>query len=90
MEKIKIQIELPEEFYSMLAGIVDQKIKEAMTSIAAAKGEDLLSRSEVMKQLRVSRSTLHRWAVSGQLIPLKAGRRPMYSRDQIRKFLSES
>ena len=46
-----------------------------------------LTRKEVAIGLSVSLFTLHKWAKSGYLVPIKVGKRVYYHREDIRKII---
>lgn len=59
---------------------------EASNSLFPDANDSLIPKTEVMKGLKVSHTTLWKWQVSGYLIPVKVGKRVYYKREDIERI----
>ncbi len=51
--------------------------------------EKLYTVNETMELLRISRPTLYRFIKSGQLIPLKMGKKTLFTESELTRFLED-
>ncbi len=78
---------------SDLKKVVSDTLREERERIAEeakkANEIDILSRAEVCKILSVSFATLNRWEKTGYLIPVRAGRKVHYLKDDVKRLISK-
>ncbi len=71
----------------LITDAVRDAVREAFSAEKA--NPDLLSRAETRRLLHVSNTTLNAWEKQGLLTPSRAGRRVLFPRAEIDRFLSE-
>ncbi len=59
-------------------------------SLRPPKGEEYLTRGEVISKLGVSATTLWNWSKSGYLTPIKQGKRVLYKESDIKRLRGEN
>lgn len=75
-----------------LQQVITSAVRDAVREAFSAEktNPDLLSRAETRRLLHVSNTTLLAWEKQGLLIPSRAGRRVLFRRSEIDRFLSET
>ncbi|MBQ9660816.1 MAG: helix-turn-helix domain-containing protein [Bacteroidales bacterium] len=68
--------------------LFETAVRRARAEQASADGEDYLSKAEVMELFGVCDTTLWLWAKNNYLKPVKAGRKVLYRKGDVERFLS--
>jgi excisionase family DNA binding protein len=73
----------------VIATAVHTAVRDAFAAQrVAAESPELLSREETARLLHVSYQTLSDWEKQGALTPTRAGRRVLFRRSEIERFLA--
>ncbi len=87
---INIKIELPQEVLNKLESViietVTRTIKQEVDNIKAEP--KMYTRKEAASTLRITLPTLRLYEIQGRLIPKRAGKRVLYSKQAIELFIS--
>jgi hypothetical protein len=87
---INIKIELPQEVLNKLESViietVTRTIKQQADNIKAEP--KMYTRKEAASTLRITLPTLRLYEIQGRLIPKRAGKRVLYSKQAIEHFIS--
>jgi hypothetical protein len=87
---INIKIELPQEVLNKLESViietVTRTIKQEVDNIKAEP--KMYTRKEAASALRITLPTLRLYEIQGRLIPKRAGKRVLYSKQAIELFIS--
>ncbi len=79
MKQINITQIDPDEFLSRF----DFRLKEILEKISSQKSEELLTRKEAAKYLKISLTTLYYWTKKGKIPAYSVSNRLYYKRSEI-------
>ena len=78
-----------QELQEMISNTLEEKFKALNSSTRERIEEDLLTRKETAKLLRISLPTLADWTRQGILKSINLGRRVLYSRSEVQRVLEQ-
>jgi hypothetical protein len=86
---VMLRIELPKDVIENLQRIITETVIRALSDhVDKVKTEPkLYSRKEVAKQLQVTLPTLRVYELQGRLVPKRAGKRVLYTKQAIEDFI---
>lgn len=87
MEQIKIIQVSPEELRSTISETLKSQLEAFSKNFASKDPDELLTRKETAKLLKINLATLWSWSKSGKLNSLGLGNRVYYRRSDIEKAL---
>lgn len=76
-----------EELRELLKAVIKEELNELVASIKSSQFEELLTREETCKLLKIDSSTLWSWTNKGKLICYGIGNRRYYKRSEILEAL---
>lgn len=87
---INLKIDLPQEVISKLENIIIETVTRTIQQhVADIKAEPkMFTRKEAANALRITLPTLRVYEVQGRLIPKRAGKRVLYSKQDIENFIA--
>ncbi|MFD0998717.1 helix-turn-helix domain-containing protein [Ohtaekwangia kribbensis] len=87
---INLKIDLPDDLIQKLEKvIVDTVTKTLQQRVADIKAEPkMYTRKEAANALRITLPTLRLYEIQGRLIPKRAGKRVLYSKENIEAFIA--
>lgn len=88
MSELSLKVEID---YELLADRIAARLRGNLTAQAKqadASCENYYTLTEVCDILKVGKMTLYRWAKSGYLVPLKSGKKCLYSKTTIQTLLT--
>ena len=78
--------------YQDLINFTDKIVERVLDEIIPVAGENaterLMTKQEVMEKFCVCHTTLHNWAKSGVLVPVKVGRKIHYRQGDVQELLA--
>ncbi len=78
-----------QELQEMISNTLEEKFKALNISTRERVEEDLLTRKETAKLLRISLPTLADWTRQGILKSINLGRRVLYARSEVQRVLEQ-
>lgn len=78
-----------QELQEMISNTLEEKFKALNSSTRERIEEDLLTRKETAKLLRISLPTLADWTRQGILKSINLGRRVLYARSEVQRVLEQ-
>jgi len=87
--KNSITIQLDEDTLNEITSAVKEAVKEQLPSLANFK-KDWLTTEDVMEMMNVSRRTVQNYRDKGKIPYSKEGRKILYPRKGVEKFLSDN
>ncbi len=86
---INLRIELPQEVINKLESIIVATVTKTLQEhVGSIKAEPkMYTRIEASKLLRVALPTLRVYEIQGRLMPKRAGKRVLYSKEAIEQFI---
>lgn len=72
----------------VFCGIVQAERERAQDEQRQKEEHGTLTRKEAAARLKVTTNTLHRWAKSGYLVPVKVGVRTLYKTSDVEEILT--
>ena len=90
MDKVKLEISIPESVYQQLGAFIIETVEKAFTDKARAISKERikLTRAEACKRLRISLPTLDRHLKDGIIKYQRLGKRILIPEDEIERFLN--
>ena len=87
---IVIKIDLPDEVIKKLESVIIETVTRTLTEhIQKVKAEPkMLTRKEVANALRITLPTLRAYEIRGRLIPKRAGKRVLYTKQDVEAFIN--
>jgi hypothetical protein len=87
---INLKIDLPDDLIQKLEKvIVDTVTRTLQQRVADIKAEPkMYTRKEAANALRITLPTLRLYEIQGRLIPKRAGKRVLYSKENIEAFIA--
>jgi hypothetical protein len=89
MESIQLLGITPEQLQSSISKDVKSQLDELKKSFQAKTPDELLTRSETAKLLKINLSSVHNWSKRGILTAFQMGGRVYYKLSQIESTLIE-
>lgn len=86
---ISLKIDLPQDVINKLENIIIETVTRTIQQhVADIKAEPkMLTRKEAAATLRITLPTLRVYELQGRLIPKRAGKRVLYSKEAIEHFI---
>ena len=86
---ISIKIDLPQEVITKLEQVIIETVSKTIQQhVDNIKAEPkMFTRKEAAKTLRITLPTLRVYEIQGRLIPKRAGKRVLYSKEDIEAFI---
>lgn len=87
---INIKIELPKEIFTKLESVIVETVTKTIrqqANIITAEPK-MYTRKETAEALRITLPTLRQYELQGRLIPKRAGKRVLYSKQSIDQFIA--
>lgn len=86
---IQIQEITVDELTNQVADKLLLKIEKYLKELAKKKNDELMTRVEAAKYLKISLTTVHHWTKHGILSSLRMGNRVYYKKQEIIDFLEK-
>ena len=77
------------KFIDEVKDLLQEQKKEIMLEMQTRKNNELFTRSELAKYLKVSQQTIINWAIRGILNPVYIGSRVYYKADEVYELLKK-
>lgn len=84
---ISVNIQL-QDLRQFLDEVAEDKLSQIERANQAKKSDGYFTAADACKMLKVSRSSLTRWAKSGYLVPIKLGGASRYAKTDIERILN--
>ena len=87
---INLKIDLPQEVINRLEQVIIETVTRTIhQQVENIKAEPkMFTRKETAKTLRITLPTLRQYEIQGRLIPKRAGKRVLYSKEAIEGFIA--
>ena len=78
-----------EQFVDEVKQLLKEQKREILYEFKSRKNDDLFTRSELSKYLKVSQQTIINWSIRGILNPVYIGNRVYYKSDEVYNLLNK-
>lgn len=78
-----------EDLVAMNDNLIEKILDKIVPAAADSAVDKLLTKPEVMQKFGVCHTTLHNWAKSGVLVPVKVGRKIHYRLGDVQELLKK-
>lgn len=87
---INLKIDLPQDTLRKLEAVIIETVTKTLEKhVASIKAEPkMLTRKEAASALRITLPTLRVYEVQGKLMPKRAGKRVLYTKEDIEEFIA--